>query len=93
MPMKNVIPWPSNANIAFGLLPAEDVLPWPGNANIASGLLLVDDVLSWPGNANTTLGLLLGLQCLLRTWCEYGHRLGTGIAIPLTYLVRIWHPS
>ncbi|GJV75263.1 hypothetical protein Tco_1506847 [Tanacetum coccineum] len=84
---EDVLPWPGNANMAFDLWPTKEVLLWPGNANMAFDLRLTKDVLSWPGNANMAFDLVPDLQCLLRTWCQYGIRLSIGLATPLTYFL------
>ncbi|GJT45918.1 hypothetical protein Tco_0954633 [Tanacetum coccineum] len=73
--------------MAFDLRPTEEVLPWPGNANMAFDLRPTEDVLPWPGGANIAFDLVPDLQCLLRTWCEYGIRLSIGLATPLTYVL------
>ncbi|GKB22081.1 hypothetical protein Tco_0856004 [Tanacetum coccineum] len=74
-PMEDILPWPGNANMAFDLRPTKDVLPWLGYANMAFDLRPTEDVLPWLGGANIAFDLVPDLQCLLRTWCEYGIRL------------------
>ncbi|GJV84811.1 hypothetical protein Tco_1524709 [Tanacetum coccineum] len=57
------------------------------DANMAFDLRPTEDVLPWPGGANIAFDLVPDLQCLLRTWCEYGIRLSIGLATPLTYVL------
>ena len=87
--------WPGNANMAFDLRPREDILPRRGDANIEFDLRPTKDILSRQGNANMAFDLVPDLQCLLRTWCEYGIRLSIGLATPLTYVlypgVLMWY--
>ncbi|GJR84763.1 hypothetical protein Tco_0155548 [Tanacetum coccineum] len=55
---------------------------------MAFDLRPTEDVLPWPGGANIAFDLVPDLQCLLRTWCEYGIRLSIGLATPLTYNLK-----
>ncbi|GJQ93830.1 hypothetical protein Tco_0004969 [Tanacetum coccineum] len=65
------------------------------DVNMAFDLRPTKDVLPWPGGANIAFDLVPNLQCLLRTWCEYGIRLSIGLATPLTYVLYLeiltWH--
>ncbi|GKD20027.1 hypothetical protein Tco_1221730 [Tanacetum coccineum] len=71
--------------MAFDLRPTEDVTH--PDANMAFDLRPTEDVLSWPGGANIAFDLVPDLQCLSRTWCEYGIRVSIGLATPLTYVL------
>ncbi|GJW34413.1 hypothetical protein Tco_0054445 [Tanacetum coccineum] len=83
----------NSANITFVLRPAENVTH--PDANMAFDLRQTEDVLPWPGGANIAFDLVPDLQCLLRTWCEYGIRLSIELATPLTYVlyseIITWH--
>ncbi|GJT28280.1 retrovirus-related pol polyprotein from transposon TNT 1-94 [Tanacetum coccineum] len=58
------------------------------DANMAFDLRPTEDVLPWPGGANIAFDLVPDLQCLLRTWWEYGIRLSIGLATLFTYIVK-----